>query len=336
MELIVVAFVLGFAGTQYFSYVNYRHLADTQRAKSTPIVSPSVQTVPKPAPAAQVSPAPRGTESSVSHPPSSWLRRLNYWRSITNLRTVVENGGLSDGARKHSRYLVKRAIQDDTGWLVGADMHSEDPRNPWYTAAGLAAGKNGDVDPPCRGCQLISDDQHVDIFVNAPFHRFRALDPDADQVGYGSYSEAAMDAATLNVPLSAVGQGTFSAPIEFPAPGSIVPLSAFQGEWPDPLASCPGYKEPAGLAVTLELGRWITVTSAAHSFSQGNKIIASCLLDAPSYTNADQQMREFVRDILKTWGAVIVIPREPLTSGTDYSISITANDKDYKWSFTVE
>jgi len=105
---------------------------------------------------------------------------------MANVRAVTESVELSDGARKHSQYLVKRAFQGDSGWLQGADMHSEDPRDPWYTPAGLTAGQNGDVDPPCQGCLLISDVQHLDIFLDAPFHRFRALDPDAREVGYGS------------------------------------------------------------------------------------------------------------------------------------------------------
>jgi FHA domain-containing protein len=64
IELIIVAFVFGFAGTQYFSYINYRHLADTQRARSKPVASPTLQTARKTTPAAHASPAPLGTESS--------------------------------------------------------------------------------------------------------------------------------------------------------------------------------------------------------------------------------------------------------------------------------
>jgi hypothetical protein len=183
---------------------------------------------------------------------------------------------------------------------------------------------------------LISDVQHLDIFLDAPFHRFRALDPDAREVGYGSYSDGAVQAATLSVPITAASPRTFDVPIEFPAPGSVVPLSAFQGEWPDPLASCPGFKQPAGLPVTLQLGRWSTVNSTAHSFSQGNTLLASCAFDASSYSNPDMQLQKFGRQLLKIWGAVILIPRAPLTSGTNYTVSITANEKDYEWSFTIE
>src|SRR5262249_23118307 len=33
-----------------------------------------------------------------------------------------------------------------------------------------------------------------------------------------------------------------------------VPLRSFYLEWPDPRTSCPGYKYPNGLPITLELG----------------------------------------------------------------------------------
>jgi hypothetical protein len=48
------------------------------------------------------------------------------------------------------------------------------------------------------------------------------------------------------------------------------------------------------------------------------------------------QLQKFGRQLLKIWGAVILIPRAPLTSGTNYTVSITANEKDYAWSFTIE
>ncbi len=180
IELIIVAFVVGFAVTQYLSYVNYRHLAETRSSASKLAPSPGPPPVSKATPVREAPPIRRGPpESSVSDKVPSWLKRLNYWRTMANMPAVSENLELSEGARRHSRYLVKHALQGDSGWLQGADMHSEDSRDPWYTPAGLAAGKNGDVDPPCQGCLLISDVQHLDIFLDAPFHRFRALDPDA-------------------------------------------------------------------------------------------------------------------------------------------------------------
>ena len=78
------------------------------------------------------------------------------------------------------------------------------------------------------------------------------------------------------------------------------------------------------------------MNSTAHSFSRGNTVLASCAFDASSYSNPDMQLQKLGRELLKTWGAVILIPRAPLTSGTNYTVSITANEKDYEWSFTIE
>jgi hypothetical protein len=40
------------------------------------------------------------------------------------------------------------------------------------------------------------------------------------------------------------------------------------------------------------------------------------------------------RVVLNASGMVILIPREPLHPGP-YTVSITANSKEYEWSFTV-
>jgi hypothetical protein len=41
------------------------------------------------------------------------------------------------------------------------------------------------------------------------------------------------------------------------------------------------------------------------------------------------------RNILNARDAVVLIPRDPLTPGTRYTVSITVNGQTHAWSFTV-
>jgi hypothetical protein len=62
----------------------------------------------------------------------------------------------------------------------------------------LAAAQNGDVDPPCQGCPLLSGSQQIDDFLAVPFHRLLILDPQIREIGYGSYTEGGLQAAVLS------------------------------------------------------------------------------------------------------------------------------------------
>ena len=41
------------------------------------------------------------------------------------------------------------------------------------------------------------------------------------------------------------------------------------------------------------------------------------------------------REVLQSAGAVAVIPRAPLDKGTTYTVSMTVNGQEYKWSFSI-
>jgi hypothetical protein len=39
--------------------------------------------------------------------------------------------------------------------------------------------------------------------------------------------------------------------------------------------------------------------------------------------------------VLGNAGAVVIVPRRPLTPGASYQVSATVGSRQYKWSFTV-
>jgi hypothetical protein len=123
--------------------------------------------------------------------------------------------------------------------------------------------------------------------------------------------------------------------IEFPPDGASVSLDWVAIESPDPLASCPGYERPAGLPITLELGRLLETKLSAHSLMEDGKPIEHCAFDAQSYMNQDPHAQEYGRWNLRSSSAVVMVPRAPLRHGSRYAVSITANGATYAWSFTA-
>jgi uncharacterized protein YkwD len=323
--LVAAGLVSGFAAKQYYLYRWYQARADHSRSAL------SVQSSPKPAIVTE----------ALSNPPApsepSWLQRVNHWRELAGLRTVSSTPELNAAAVEHSRYLVKHVLEGKIEEVNSGGAHTEDPSDPWYTRSGVAAAQSGDVTPPCRDCMSFSPSQHVDDFMAIPFHRLNVLDPALTKIGYGSYTENGFQAAVLYLPVPSEAGTPFTPPIEFPPDGSSVEFAAYQSdEWPDPLSSCPGYTAPSGLPITLELGRWIVASVSDYSLKVGERTLASCVFDASTYNNPDDATQARGRNGLKAYGAAVLIPRQPLTSGQTYAVSISANGKTYGWSFSVE
>jgi hypothetical protein len=186
----------------------------------------------------------------------------------------------------------------------------------------------------------LSDTAAIDLWIQAPFHAVGVLDPRLHQVGYGSFREAdggLQMGASLDV-LRGLGalQAHITFPIAWPGDGSTVALTSHTSEYPDPLSSCPGYSTPAGLPVILQIGAGDqTPDIKAHSLSQGGTALEHCLFDETSYTNSDSSAQDLGRAILGGRDAIILIPRQPLTPGATYTVSISLASGTYTWSFSV-
>lgn len=330
VAVVVACLVTGFAATQYLLY-----RSDAMTVTSASSAS-SVSRHGKPNRTHQAlaaSPRHHGLRAATSPP---WLEQVNHWRALAGVRPISSSSALDDAAEKHSRYLVKHALEGKLSELVAGGAHTEDPSDPWYTPAGLAAAEHSDVDPPCKGCPLLSPSQQVDDFLVVPFHRMSILDPQLRRIGYGSYTEAGLQASVLYTPLGADAKKLFKKSIEFPPNGSTVGFAASESEWPNPLTSCPGYGSPAGLPITLELGRWMSPTVSSHAVKVGTRTLKTCIFDASTYNNPNAGSQTRARRILKAYGAVVLIPRRPLTSDRVYHVSITADGTKYSWSFRVQ
>jgi|SRR5271166_2528738 len=351
-ELLAILFVVGFALAEYLinrDSFNRRVRELIRPASSTPaamvvtpappstaIATPVVQSRAT-APASQSS-APAissGAAASSSAMEPDWLARVNYYRVMAQLPPVTEDSALSAGDLSHARYLVENyANIIRNGGQLGATMHTEEQTNSWYSREGIAAARSSDV---YEGCGRSTPLRQVDGWMTGPFHRLSILNPTLGAVGYGRYEKDGCWSAALDLHLRRPSSSqTGEQAVVFPPNGATISTRGFDGrEWPPPLASCSGYAPPVGLPITLQgVGRGV-VALDAHFVSANGKSIEHCAFNSASYRNPDSSEQSLASMILQEYGAVVLIPRQPLKIGVTYQVSITTGDKSYNWSFTI-
>lgn len=270
-------------------------------------------------------------------PPFTWLELVNLYRASAGLPPVVDNPGLAGGCQLHAQYCVRNDIL----------VHEEDASKPYYTAEGDAAGRASNL--AATSNVNASDRFAVDAWMQAPFHALGVLDPRLEQVSYGAFRLAdggLQMVAALDVSRGINWSRAATYPVAWPGHGASIPLSVEQncaigtvcywGEYPDAIASCPEYRVPAGLPITLQLGRGdLEPTVSASAFRANGVEQEHCVYSETSYTNPDPAQQELGRQILNYRDAIVLVPRAPLTTGTTYAVTITTGSQTYAWEFTV-
>jgi uncharacterized protein YkwD len=358
--MLALMFIAGFAGFRYrgevtaaastiASWISSRHSSSAPSSANTQ--------------AAEARKPASSTIAAAVQP--EWLRRVNYYRAMAKLAPIVEDPALSNGDRAHATYLVKNYPEEIERKGLGAEMHTEDPGKPGFSPEGLEAAKSSDMDvwfDPGRPANAIdapgvadpdewsaerapgSPAWSIDGWMSIPFHRLPMLNPRLTSAGFGIYCESGACAAGINL-LNGTERKPRPGPadsgaIEFPPDGATIAIRSFGDEWPDPRTSCPGYEPPSGMAITLQLGNWLDSHLGEYSVAienpDGRRMqIEACGFDSTSYSNPDAFAQQTGRGVLKSYGAVAVIPREPLAKGAKYAVSISANGIQYDWTFST-
>ncbi len=367
LATLAVMFIAGFAGVHYRYEIGPAASAivgwiSSRRSGSAPSAA-NTQSV-----EANASPSEDRASVSAAIPAAvepEWLRRVNYYRAMVKLPPVIEDPALSKGDRAHTMYVVKNYHDEIAHRGLGAEMHTEDPGNPNFTPEGLEAAKASDMDVwfmPQRPADAIdrpglpdpdewseqrapgSPAWSIDGWMAIPFHRMPILNPALTSAGFGIYCESEACAAGLNLLNGAqrkLPAGVAeSGPIEFPPDGATVAIRSFGNEWPDPRTNCPGYEPPSGLAITLQLGAWMDTQLGEYSVARENAggsrtAVEACGFDSTSYSNPDGYSQELGRNVLKSYGTAVVVPRAPLDKGVKYAVSMSANGKQYAWTFST-
>lgn len=265
-----------------------------------------------------------GAPRADSSPP--WLVRVNAYRAMASLPPVVENLRLSRAAFNHARYLV----------MHGKVRHTESPGDAWFTRDGAAAAAVSNI----AGSPSPSepDSWAIDDWMQAPFHALGMLDPALRHVGFGIYRAPRGPVQTAAVLDVIRGRGAARAatvyPVVWPGNGSSVLLTTHTAEYPDPLASCPGFKAPAGLPLIVQLGSGRAVPRVSGSWiAEGTRAIDHCIFDQGTYKHPDAAQQRLVRRILAARNAIILIPRAPLRPGARYRALVDVNGRRIDWTF---
>lgn len=286
----------------------------------------------------------------------AWLAQINQYRMMAGLESVEEVPAISAGDTNHARYLVKRFEVEPPEQV---DIYSENRATAWSTPSGAAAASLSDIalrtgaeqptDPETRIRQVIDD------WMTDPFQRLPILDPELRKVGLGVYSEKGFTSIVLQVrtpppPVEALmgnaedyrqaqrpAENSSKYPIMFPPAGSDIGLVAFEGGgWPDLFTSCPGLGLPVGLPITLELGPSAEDQNVLrHSITTNQKPLEHCIFIPGTYVGLNDGQTLIGRQVLRTFGAIVLIPRLPLRAGNSYSVSVSTDRKEYRWSFSV-
>jgi len=246
-----------------------------------------------------------------------WLTTVNYYREMAGLTPVTEDATLSDGAYKHSCYMLQNDISHDE--VVG---------NPGYTPEGQAAGTHGNV-----AVSSVYNERarsHIELWMTGPFHAVGVLRPNLQRVGFGKCDMSTTlrwhSGATLDVLHGLGPTKTLTQPILFPGNGTTTNLNRFVVESPDPLPFC-GWTGSAGLPI-LALMPEAPSGAVTASVTGPSGALETCALTAQNTTGVAQA-------ILSGNNVVVAIPRAPLTAGS-YSVTITTAARTVQWSFTVD
>ena len=258
-----------------------------------------------------------------------WKQALRFYRQIADLSRLRVVDGWSDGAWRHSRYMVKNGIIE----------HRESSSKPWYSAAGDAAARNGNLSLVRGAPEKLTGRAWIERWMRAPFHAAAIIDPRLTQTGFGVYRERRQglysQGATLDV-LRGHSRGRGNRVVTWPANGMQVPLKTYSGsEWPDPLTSCRGYgDDEVGLPVLALFPRDVRI--AETSFTSEGRGLEHCAFDRSSYRNPKRATQRYGRDLLADRNAVVIIPKAPLQDLRGYAVTIKTTDGEtVHWRFTV-
>jgi hypothetical protein len=327
----------------------------SQTPAATPSTSPLSSSVQQPA--------------QLQEPFASVLARWNYYRASAGVPPIVAEPELNEAALHHAKYLVNNHIDAgdgvvkggrllETGW--NASAHAESEGNPWYTDDGAKWAQYANV---FRGTTIPADGTSMVDEQSSRLASLAVLDPQLAAVGFGIFC-ANQDCAGVIVYRRGLTKSQFLAlyegnamdwngmlgampftvarlrkPIESPASGMQFPSRAYRGgEYPDTLSSCHGFSAPTGVPIVLELGAPSAgeeVKVSSSSLSENGSQIETCAYDATTYANPDGVQQKRLREGLQAYGAVVVIPKDPLQPGHQYTVSIVADSQPYTWSFSV-
>jgi uncharacterized protein YkwD len=296
--------------------------------------------------------APSAEVTLTVGPPTagSLVPLINAWRARAGVAPLVEEPSWSAGAALHGKYVL---FSNESG--QSESFHEENPQSSYFTVAGNDAARNSIVFHSLFYANYPAD-KIISSWARSPFVSVQMLDPQLQRtgIGYVSRNEPSGNGvyrtgAVLDVVRGRNAATPLAAPVTFPRDGGTI-----VGECPERngytacgsagvlpfLDFCGihgnGFTTPEfGMPVWIQFGGSVTPVVSAVSLTRAGTAVSVCTLTADTYTVATPEFQTLGRRILQERGAVVLVPRSPLPTGT-YTASVTANGKQHQWTFTVQ
>ena len=281
--------------------------------------------------------------------------RIAYYRKFLKLPTASEDDTLTKRATDEAQAQLQTVRAAGAAGQASESTITVTSKNlmmnPTVT---LAISKvNG----------TISGGDVIDRIMALPFTALRVIDPQLARVGFGLQCDGRVCAAAMivrrgldkstrlelyeasdadrywNPNLGPIPPtpAKLTNPVEFPPDGGLAPeLASDESDWPAPLSVCSGYAAPTGPPIILQVGKGASNDGpdvSAHTLTHDGQEVTHCLITQTSLEGENGSHSSPIWQYLNGFGAVIIIPREPLEPSTTYSVSITADSNNNSWSF---
>jgi len=300
----------------------------------------------------------------------SGMEAWNFWRTYLGLPPVREDPEWSFWAWLHSRYMAMN--------YPDVPPHDEDLSQPFASQEGQWAGMRGNEGGSLSRANgqpyWPPEERPINRWIAAPFHRFNMIDPRAVNGGFGIYRDVAAipgyedgwGRSWANLP-NLYGGTPGSAPQLFPAPDRTLVLNRYSGgEDPNPTAPCSNPSRPQvrpfltqeGLtwdngagAVGTPIGLPLTLQTFPSSPVDTQVLEARltrlsdgalnplCAYGSLQYWEERDFWHQRALAILRSRGAVIALPHEPLTPGAEYEaylkVRLGSEVREFTWRFSV-
>lgn len=243
------------------------------------------------------SPLPAGAESTPS--PETALEQLNIMRENVGVEPVVLDDALTDGCRQHASYLRVNPL---------ARGHAQDAAAPGYTDAGHLAARTSVL---AYGRAATAG---VAAWEPPPYHRMALLNPRLLATGYWSeFGLACMNVTDTDSERRTAELQAYT----YPASGQQDVATAFAcNESPNPCLTVPGNdgRTPTGFNISVQFnGPWAQVTQVQVGRAAITAVPGTAVpLTVDSRSSALRS-------------GFLIIPRQPLTPGTTYSVSASGS-----------
>ncbi len=265
--------------------------------------------------------------------------RFNALRAQANLNPVAFDDNAAMNCWLHGRYTLVNNVLE----------HTEDLTLPFSSAEGRTCASTSNIAYQTGTPIAVQGSvPFVDGLFTAPFHTVGMMRGDQVSVGIGAFARPSSQGnSVFDTGGCITSIGGTATPGMFPGNGTTTDLSIFGiGEIPNPIASCNGFfnlPHPIGLPLVVTNGTYRDTTASNASVTEDGVPVTVCAYGSTQYTNTIDPPLNYVtgpvsaqdvgRNILKGYGAVFIVPQNPLKPGKTYAVSVNVNGQPVSWGF---